>query len=558
MKFKSWSISIILSIILCGLFIGLSDLAENKDVQIPESSRVIGDPKNIYGILLGIDDYPGTAMDLDYSQNDMDDFVDLVVSWNGQWGNSYYITKLYDEQVNKSNIEAAFATMANRVDSNDLFILYFSGLGTINPTLALCPYDTYDPSSSNYNIHYFTTNWLKDLLNSLKGTIMVILDANHSGAFVPHLAYNNRFIFAGSQPNEKAIERGTPYVNKIFTYAFCDVFNTNYDPNGDGYTSLKEASDRTITNTSAIAVLLMGAQTPIVDNQIGDNFKPALFNDRDGDGVCDTIELAQGTSEVNPDDNWKDNGLRLAANILTIIFLIGLPIIIVLMIYMHNEGYRQIPAAMDPFPPKQKLATPIDKDKVTKFNALTTTSLQPKSGNIRNPFGFFKNKGDPIIIQNPKEIYMPVRCIMTNEDLQSDKIKDFPIQGCIYTYPTASNIPEDQRKQYGIKVPISFRAKERMELSEKRNATVKKFAIIGFLINLALYILLSLAVQENFATILFWLILTTIIIVSIYSLDKIVIIDNYFMAIRLDAERIEIRIHDEDYRQIFKQLNKIE
>lgn len=387
---------------------------------------------------------------------------------------------------------------------------------------------------------------------------MVILDANHSGSFVTHLAYKNRFVIAGSQPNEAAKESGSPYLSKIFTYCFTEAFMQNFDPNGDGYTSLKEATDNATTRTNQIAVGLGTVQTPISNNQIGDDFKPLLFNDRDADGVPDSVEFIQGTSEIDPLDNWKDNALRLTANILTIIFLIALPIVIILIIYMHNEGYRQIPAAMEAFPPKQKLAQPIDKDKVTRFNALMGGSSGGRSTNIRDTSGFLLNKGDPIILTNPKDLFMPLRCVITGEDLKSDEIDKFPIQNCMFTYPKGSNIPENQQKQYGIKVPISFKATERMELSQKRNSNVKRFVILSFLVDFVLFVLLSLFVNEKLASILFWIIITAVIIIAIYSLDKVVTIDKYFMAIRLDADRLEIRIKDEDYRQIFKQLNKIE
>lgn len=548
---------IILSCILFMIMANVSNLNFNNKDQTPESARITSNPSNYFGILIGIEDYPGTAMDLVHSAEDVIKIKNMVSSWYAQWTNSFYLTTLADNQVNKTSIENAFATMAARVDSNDVFVFYFSGRGTINPTLSLCPYDTYDSSSPNYNSYYFTTNWLNDLLNSIKGKIMVILDANHSGGFVPHLAYKDRLIIASSQPNEIAKESGFPYSSKIFTYCFTKAFENNYDPNGDGYTSLKEAIDNATAQTTQVAYDLLTIQVPVSNNQIGDNFKPVLFNDRDGDGVADSIEFIQGTSEVDPMDNWRDNVLRLAANILTIIFLIALPIIIILLIYMHNEGYRQIPAAMEPFPPKQKLATPIDKDKVTRFNALTSISQQNKT-NVRDPIAFLINKGKPIILTNPRELFLPLRCVITGEDLKSDEIDKFPIQNCIYNYPKASNIPENQQKQWGIKVPISFKAKERMELSQKRNSNVKKFAILSFVVDFALFVLLSLFVHESLASVLFWMVLTVIIIIAIYSIDKIVTIDKYFMAIRLDADRIEIRIRDEDYRQIFKQLNKIE
>ena len=96
-------------------------------------------------LCIGINNYPGTHMDLKGCINDAND-------WAAELGNrGFGVSKLIDQDATKAALVAGFKSVIGGAGNGDLVVITFSGHGTYAPDLngdeldgldeALCPYD---------------------------------------------------------------------------------------------------------------------------------------------------------------------------------------------------------------------------------------------------------------------------------------------------------------------------------------------------------------------------------------------------------------------------------
>ncbi|MBD3349984.1 MAG: hypothetical protein GF364_00680 [Candidatus Lokiarchaeota archaeon] len=652
-----------------------------------ESSRIVGDSADIYGLLMGVEDYAGTSNDLDYPEEDVNDLRSMIRNTaNGRWpfwSSNSYCTVLKNENVNEKNITDAFNDMATKVDNNDLFILQYSGHGgrytsenytfptedimesshdysngdtlqwildlstldisgfslffekielwnndnitiidfytsqvldiinTIDTTLAystmyetdkiivnftansdglnawgfkitaamlyknpsftyLCPYDSLDPSSSNYDNNYLTPTWLDNMLDKINGKILVILDACHSGGFITGLYQKRRCILTSALAQETCLELGT-LQNGLFTYTFISAYENGYDPDSNGIVTLEEAIYNSTQWTLYESRLNGNEHNPQTSNNLGDDFNLLYFQDSDGDGISDTQEIADQTNPFLATSNKRANAVLILSNVLIGLFFIIVPVSVILMFYLHKNHKLRMRAFIETFPSLEgEDQSPFLRKDFDTFNALeiiesntkTNTHAADKSKKTqtsrRNPLSLMTNKGETIIIKDPKEILLPLKCVCTNETLEISEKHNFPIQECKYTYPSNIDLNKEDRRQYAVKVPITEDALLEIEEKNKNNQSVFQILKIGFLADFGLMVLLTLISSQRLASILFWFILFGLIIITLYKLDHVISIEDYFMATRYDENSIEIQIKDNKYAEFFKRLNKIE
>jgi hypothetical protein len=98
-----------------------------------------------HALCIGINDYPGTQMDLQGCVNDAGDWAEAL----GARG--FAVTRLIDSQATKAAMEAGFKAIIGGAVSGDVVVITYSGHGTYAPDLngdevdgldeALCPYD---------------------------------------------------------------------------------------------------------------------------------------------------------------------------------------------------------------------------------------------------------------------------------------------------------------------------------------------------------------------------------------------------------------------------------
>ena len=98
-----------------------------------------------HALCIGINNYPGTHMDLKGCVNDAND-------WAAELGNrGFSVSKLIDSEATKAAMVAGFRNVIGRAGNGDLVVITYSGHGTYVPDIngdevdgldeALCPYD---------------------------------------------------------------------------------------------------------------------------------------------------------------------------------------------------------------------------------------------------------------------------------------------------------------------------------------------------------------------------------------------------------------------------------
>ncbi|MHA1518631.1 MAG: caspase family protein [Promethearchaeota archaeon] len=113
-------------------------------------------PREAHALLVGVEDYPGSSMDLQYT---MDDVVDISNFLQSEFDiPSQNIQILSDSAATESNILYTISNYADVVDANDYFLFYYSGHGTASITDPLSyPHSISSPHpySNDYDRYWY-------------------------------------------------------------------------------------------------------------------------------------------------------------------------------------------------------------------------------------------------------------------------------------------------------------------------------------------------------------------------------------------------------------------
>jgi beta-lactamase superfamily II metal-dependent hydrolase len=100
---------------------------------------------NKWALVIGISDYEGSENDLEYCDDDADDWEAVLQS------NGYTVTKLLDTAATKDAIVAAVAALLSSEDSDDHVVVTYSGHGSKQPQYGSCIVTT--------DLWYITQGW---------------------------------------------------------------------------------------------------------------------------------------------------------------------------------------------------------------------------------------------------------------------------------------------------------------------------------------------------------------------------------------------------------------
>lgn len=132
-------------------------------------------------LCIGINNYPGTHMDLQGCVNDAQDWSAVLAA------RGYAVTSLLDAQATKAAMVAALSQLIGNAVKGDNVIITFSGHGTYQPDTdgdeadgldeALCPYDIQTNGSA------LTDDEIRNLFATRKAGVRLLLisDSCHSG-----------------------------------------------------------------------------------------------------------------------------------------------------------------------------------------------------------------------------------------------------------------------------------------------------------------------------------------------------------------------------------------
>lgn len=131
-------------------------------------------------LCVGINDYPGTGMDLRGCVNDANDWAAVLAA------RGYTVRTLLDRQATKAALVAAFRKLIKGAKANDAIVLTFSGHGTYQPDTDDDEADGYDEGLCPYDLTTrgaLTDDEIRALFQALhpQARLVLISDSCHSG-----------------------------------------------------------------------------------------------------------------------------------------------------------------------------------------------------------------------------------------------------------------------------------------------------------------------------------------------------------------------------------------
>jgi hypothetical protein len=187
--------------------IALFRVTENdaKPVALAEAKSV----GNKYALVIGISDYSGTANDLDYCDDDAQDWAGILQ------GAGYTVTKLLDLSATRANIEAAVNQLASQSIAGNEIALCYSGHGSKGNIVST-------------DLYYISSTWFRTKFANAKSTkMMFCFDACQIGAMATDLNAAGRVIAVASNKTSLSYDGDATMKNGVFTFYEMEWFGAN-------------------------------------------------------------------------------------------------------------------------------------------------------------------------------------------------------------------------------------------------------------------------------------------------------------------------------------------
>lgn len=153
-----------------------------------------------YALVIGISDYSGSSNDLNYCDDDAND-------WKAQLqAEGYTVTALLDLNATKANIEAAINTLASQSIAGNEIAFVYSGHGSRGNIVSS-------------DLYYISSTWFKTKFSTAKSTkMMFTFDACQIGAMATALNATGRVIAVASNKTVYSYDGDATMKNGVFTY----------------------------------------------------------------------------------------------------------------------------------------------------------------------------------------------------------------------------------------------------------------------------------------------------------------------------------------------------
>ncbi len=542
----------VLLVVLAVAGAGLMGQASNQSLidQEPVPSVYITSPREIYGILVGIENYPGNP--LTYPNDDVAGIVDLfrsefLAGWPSS-GSNQYLSRIENSAGTVAGIAGAFDAMSTRVDGNDLLVFYFSGHGGNSTGSSIVMQD----GTPVYPA------WLANQLSRLPCMALVLLDSCFAGGFLVPVRGVGRCVMCACQFSETSLESGL-YGHGIFTYAFMEAFTSHVDTSGNGYTSLGEAEAYATIETTDISTDLGKAQHPASDNQIGRDFELQQYLDSDGDGIGDVQEIASGTDPSDPESSTLVSSFVLSGEaswaVLAVLF-----VVFFLFLVIGPIRRKVVPYSFPPAMARERVSFVDDRVKMAMPPTMPGLSIlrQNSTGTGERPgvMPLIANRGHPIKLVKPTALSMPLICAVTGMPVSAGEQRDFSVVRVPWRYVESPGVVHSM-VQYEIVVPVSAAGRELLARNKERARVVLKFAKLLLVADTLLWVGLEFVAGASLATPVFLLGLLGLFMLVLFKSNHATSVHQFFTALRVNEGSIEIRIRNPQLETIFRSINNV-
>ncbi len=153
-----------------------------------------------YALVIGISDYSGTSSDLQYCDDDANDWKTRLQA------EGYSVTIILDRNATKSAIESAVNTLASRSVAGNTIAFCYSGHGSSGNIVTT-------------DLYYISSSWFKTkFTNSTSTKMMFCFDACQIGAMKTSLSKTGRVIAVASNTTVYSYDGDATMKNGVFTY----------------------------------------------------------------------------------------------------------------------------------------------------------------------------------------------------------------------------------------------------------------------------------------------------------------------------------------------------
>jgi hypothetical protein len=153
-----------------------------------------------YALVIGISDYSGTANDLQYCDDDANDWKARLQA------EGYSVTTLLDRNATKAAIETQINNLASLSIAGNEIVLCYSGHGSKGNIIST-------------DLYYISSSWFKTKFANAKSTKMFFcFDACQIGAMATSLNATGRVIAVASNTKVYSYDGDATMKNGVFTY----------------------------------------------------------------------------------------------------------------------------------------------------------------------------------------------------------------------------------------------------------------------------------------------------------------------------------------------------
>ena len=213
----------------------------------------------LYVLAVGINQYRDKSLQLNYAVSDAQAVQKKFLLQNNKLYNAIHIECLFDSEATKKNINKKFSELSSKIKTDDVFILYIAGHGTVHKDgdYYFIPADFRYKSEDEISLSGVSkTDLTKNLslINASKS--LVILDTCNSGAFISDKGQRGMSEKTAIDRLSRATGHATIVAagdtqsamegyngHGLFTYVLVEGLNGKADTNKDGFITLTELSN---------------------------------------------------------------------------------------------------------------------------------------------------------------------------------------------------------------------------------------------------------------------------------------------------------------------------